>query len=38
MVIGPGGYRCGDDWKYGLALLVLSGLAVVVYIPLACGV
>ena len=34
MVMGPGGYRFGDYWKYGLPLLVLYGVVVVFYIPL----
>ena len=34
MVMGPGGYRFGDYWKYGLPLLTLYGLVVVFYIPL----
>ena len=34
MVMGPGGYRFGDYWKFGLPMLVLYGLMVVFYIPL----
>ena len=34
MVMGPGGYRFGDYWKFGLPLLALYGVVVVVYIPL----
>jgi di/tricarboxylate transporter len=34
MVMGPGGYRFGDYWKYGLPLLALYGVVVVFYIPL----
>jgi di/tricarboxylate transporter len=37
MVMGPGGYRFGDYWKFGLPLLTMYGLAVVFYIPLVWG-
>ncbi len=34
MVMGPGGYRFGDYWKFGLPLLAFYGVVVVFYIPL----
>lgn len=34
MVKGPGGYRFGDYWKFGLPLLVMYGVVVVLYVPL----
>jgi di/tricarboxylate transporter len=34
MVMGPGGYRFGDYWKFGLPLLTLYGIVVVLYVPL----
>jgi di/tricarboxylate transporter len=34
MVMGPGGYRFGDYWKFGLPLLLFYGVVVVFYIPL----
>lgn len=37
MVMGPGGYRFGDYWKFGLPMLAAYGLMVVFYIPLIWG-
>ena len=34
MVMGPGGYRFTDYWKFGLPILVAYGLVVVFYLPL----
>jgi di/tricarboxylate transporter len=33
MVLEPGGYRFGDNWKLGLPLLVLFGAAAVLLVP-----
>jgi di/tricarboxylate transporter len=34
MVLEPGGYRFGDDWKLGLPLLLLFLLVAVFSVPL----
>lgn len=34
MVMGPGGYRFNDYWKFGLPILFVYGLMVVFYLPL----
>lgn len=34
MVMGPGGYRFTDYWKFGLPILAVYGAIVVFYIPL----
>jgi len=34
MVMGPGGYRFNDYWKFGLPILIAYGLIVVLYVPL----
>ncbi len=34
MVMGPGGYKFNDYWKFGLPMLIFYGLIVVFYIPL----
>ncbi len=34
MVMGPGGYRFNDYWKFGLPILIVYGLMVVFYLPL----
>jgi di/tricarboxylate transporter len=34
MVMGPGGYRFTDYWKFGLPILVAYGFMVVFYLPL----
>jgi di/tricarboxylate transporter len=34
MVMGPGGYKFNDYWKFGLPLLLFYGFIVVLYIPL----
>jgi di/tricarboxylate transporter len=33
-VMGPGGYRFGDDWKLGLPVMALLLVVAVVVIPL----
>lgn len=34
MVMGPGGYKFNDYWKFGLPILFVYGLMVVFYLPL----
>jgi di/tricarboxylate transporter len=34
MVMGPGGYRCGDHWNLGLPILLLFFAISVVLVPL----
>ena len=34
MVMGPGGYRFTDYWKFGLPILIAYGLMVAFYLPL----
>jgi di/tricarboxylate transporter len=33
MVMGPGGYRIGDDWKLGLPMLILLFVVAVFLVP-----
>ena len=33
MIMSPGGYRFGDYWKLGLALLALFGVVAVLLVP-----
>ena len=34
MVMGPGGYKFGDYWKFGLPLLLFSVLVATLLVPI----
>jgi di/tricarboxylate transporter len=34
MVMGPGGYKFGDYWKFGLCMMTLFAVVAIFYVPL----
>ena len=34
MVMGPGGYKFGDYWKFGICMMALFAVVAVFYVPL----